>query len=235
MKKKICSKCEVEKEVCSFNIDKHKSTGYRSECKSCQKLYSKAYREKTILHRKKYYEDNIEKIKEWRELNREKIYKQRKEYREINKNLVSTDKKIYYEKNKEHILSYHKEYRKKNRDKFNLYNKNHRIKNNSNPLFKVWNNTRKRIREYLKLNKITKTNKTFNIVGCTPEFLKEHIEKQFKEGMSWELMGKHIHIDHIIPLSSAKTEEEIYKLCHYTNLQPLWSEDNLKKGNKILV
>jgi hypothetical protein len=52
--------------------------------------------------------------------------------------------------------------------------------------------------------------------------------------MSWQLMGKHIHIDHIIPLSLAKTEEELYKLCHYTNLQPLWAEDNLKKSNKIL-
>ena len=52
--------------------------------------------------------------------------------------------------------------------------------------------------------------------------------------MSWELMGLHIHIDHIIPLSSAKTEEEVYKLFNYTNLQPLWAKDNLIKSNKIL-
>jgi hypothetical protein len=52
--------------------------------------------------------------------------------------------------------------------------------------------------------------------------------------MSWDRIGKEIHIDHIIPLSSAKSEDEIYKLCHYTNLQPLWAEDNLKKSNKIL-
>ena len=72
------------------------------------------------------------------------------------------------------------------------------------------------------------------MVGCSPEFLKDHIENQFTEGMSWELMGKYIHIDHRIPLSSAKSEEEVYKLCHYTNLQPLWAEDNLSKGSKIL-
>ena len=50
--------------------------------------------------------------------------------------------------------------------------------------------------------------------------------------MNWENRNLW-HVDHIIPLSSAKTEEELVKLCHYTNLQPLWAEDNLKKSNKI--
>lgn len=54
--------------------------------------------------------------------------------------------------------------------------------------------------------------------------------------MSWVNHSQYgWHIDHIIPLSSAKTEEEIYKLCHYTNLQPLWAEDNLKKGGELLI
>jgi hypothetical protein len=72
-------------------------------------------------------------------------------------------------------------------------------------------------------------------VGCTPQELKEHLEKQFKEGMTWDNHGMYgWHIDHIIPLSSATTEEELYKLCHFTNLQPLWAEENLSKGNRIL-
>ena len=65
-----------------------------------------------------------------------------------------------------------------------------------------------------------------------PEFLKEHLESQFIDGMGWDNRVEW-HIDHIIPLSSAKTEDELYRLCHYTNLQPLWAEDNLKKGNKF--
>ena len=93
---------------------------------------------------------------------------------------------------------------------------------------------RSRIWKYLTILNITKKNKTFEIVGCTPEFLKEHLEKQFVDGMTWENRNEW-HIDHITPLSSAKTEEELYKLCHYTNLQPLWAEENLKKGNKIIV
>ena len=93
---------------------------------------------------------------------------------------------------------------------------------------------RGRLRKYLIILNISKKNKTFEIVGCSPQFLKEHLEKQFVDGMTWENRSEW-HIDHKIPLSSAKTEEELYKLCHYTNLQPLWAEENLKKSNKIIV
>jgi hypothetical protein len=61
----------------------------------------------------------------------------------------------------------------------------------------------------------------------------EYLGDLFTEKMNWDNYGKW-HVDHIIPLSSANTEEEIYKLCHYTNLQPLWAEDNIKKSNKII-
>jgi hypothetical protein len=94
---------------------------------------------------------------------------------------------------------------------------------------------RSRINLFIKSKNINKSNKTFNLIGLKPIELKKYIEKQFTEEMSWDNYGLYgWHIDHIIPLSSAKVENEIYKLCHYTNLQPLWAEDNLKKGNKIL-
>lgn len=86
-------------------------------------------------------------------------------------------------------------------------------------------------RAFLKLNK-TKDMCSFAAIGCTVEELKIHIEKQFKPGMSWS-DTKEIHIDHIIPLSSAKTKERMMELCHYTNLCPLWAEENLIKGAKI--
>ena len=86
----------------------------------------------------------------------------------------------------------------------------------------------------LVFNSIVKKNKKVEILGCTPEFLKEYLEKQFTEGMTWENHGLYgWHIDHIIPLSSATTKEEVIKLNHYSNLQPLWAIDNLKKGGII--
>ena len=79
-------------------------------------------------------------------------------------------------------------------------------------------------------------NKTYtDVIGCSPEFLKEHLEKQFTVEMSWDNHGLYgWHIDHITPLSSAKTEDDVHKLCHYTNLQPLWCNENYKKGTKVL-
>ena len=61
------------------------------------------------------------------------------------------------------------------------------------------------------------------------------MESQFTDGMTWDNWGKYgWHVDHKVPLSSAKTPDELIKLCHYTNLQPLWAKDNLSKGAKII-
>ena len=143
-----------------------------------------------------------------------------KEYRDKNKEIVKERKKIYYLNNKEKIREYKRKWEGKRR--------------NDGTLFKLKQLVRHRIGMFMKANNMNKNNKTFDIVGCSPQFLKEHLEKQFKDGMTWDKIGKEIHIDHIIPLSSAKTEEDIYKLCHYTNLQPLWAQENLSKGNRII-
>jgi hypothetical protein len=154
-----------------------------------------------------------------------------KKYKLLNPDKIKLSRKKTYEKHFDIISIKKKEYERKNKIKDNLRRKN---KYHSDPLYKLKVNLRRRISFYLKSKNIIKTNTTFDIIGCSPEFLKEHIEKQFTEGMSWDLLGKHIHIDHIIPLSSSKNENELYELCRYTNLQPLWAEDNLKKSNKIL-
>ena len=71
------------------------------------------------------------------------------------------------------------------------------------------------------------------ILGCDWITAHNYLECRFTEGMNWNNYGEW-HIDHIIPLASAKSNEELITLCHYTNLQPLWAFDNLSKGSKIL-
>lgn len=141
-------------------------------------------------------------------------------------------RKEYEKENREKINEKNKVWNKANREKLNEYIKNKRI---TDPLYKLKDNLRRRTRKVFEGNSFNKGSKTEKMLGCSWITVHEHIEKQFTEGMTWELLGKKIHIDHIIPLASARTEEDLEKLCHYTNLQPLWAADNLSKGDKIFA
>jgi len=152
-------------------------------------------------------------------------------WRRENKELTNFTNKRAREKRIEKHRQYNLLYSKNNREKIN---KRMIEKRNTDYIFKLKSLIRSRVWNFLNYNNITKKNKTFDIVGCSPQFLKEYLENKFTEGMSWNLMGQYIHIDHIIPLSSAKNEEEVFKLFHYTNLQPLWAKDNIIKSNKII-
>lgn len=102
-----------------------------------------------------------------------------------------------------------------------------------NPLFRFKETLRTRVRISLLSRGYTKKSKTFNLIGCDFEYLLNHIESQFESGMSWENQGKW-HLDHKVPLCIAKTEDELIKLNHFTNLGPLWAEDNFSKNRKML-
>lgn len=163
------------------------------------------------------------------------------------KNCINLENNLYVKKNKKKVKTIKQKYVDNNKEKVKQskkkwFNKNPNYQNEwiinnykNNFLFRLVNIMRSRTRLFLKSKNIKKKNTTFEIVGCSPEFLKKHLENQFTEGMNWNLFGSNIHIDHIVPLSFAETEEDAYKLCHYTNLQPLWAEDNLKKSNKIVT
>lgn len=98
-------------------------------------------------------------------------------------------------------------------------------------LFKLQRNMRARLNKALQGN--YKTSSAVKDLGCSIEELKQHLESKFQSGMTWENYGKNgWHIDHIKPLASATSEEEMLKLCHYMNLQPLWAQENLSKGKK---
>ena len=219
METKVCSKCKGEKKVCEFGNSKSSKDGLLYSCKECNNKRSVNYRK-----------DNPEKVLEltrnWTKKNPEWVYNRHKKWREENPDKVNELKKNWLDKNPEKRKEYRENYKPRKQEQ-------RKERRDSDPVFNLTNRLRCRLWKYLKILNITKTNKTFDIVGCFPQFLKEHLETQFTDGMTWDNRSEW-HIDHIIPLSSAKTQDELYKLCHYENLQPLWAEDNLKKSNKIL-
>jgi hypothetical protein len=152
----------------------------------------------------------------------EKKYKQKNYLDKIEENKKYRQR--YYQDNKKKIVSKVINYQKINNTWMKKYN--------SNPIFRMNHNIRCRIREFLTLKKVNKKNKTIEILGCNQSELRIFLEEKFKHDMTWENYGEW-HIDHIIPLSSATNDVEVLRLCHFTNLQPLWGVENLKKGNKI--
>lgn len=139
----------------------------------------------------------------------------------------------YKQKNKERVSLYYRDYYQKNKDK-RVEQSAWRIaeRRRTDPLFALANRVRALIRGKIRAGGFAKTSKTRDILGCEWEVLQAHIERQFLKGMSWE-KNNQWHIDHIIPLATAKTEEDVIRLNHYTNLRPLWAEDNLRKGARI--
>ena len=136
--------------------------------------------------------------------------------------------KQFYRDNKEKILSKNKEYYSKNKVKIQAKNKiywNNKYHTDIN--FKLAQVLRKRLYSAIK------GYSAVDDLGCSIEELRFHLESQFKDNMSWDNYGEW-HIDHIKPLASfdLTNEEELKKACNYTNLQPLWAKDNLKKGAK---
>ena len=130
---------------------------------------------------------------------------------------------------------YRKKYVAENLNWWRKYEREYRHNRRKEDMFfKIKGNMSGRLSDLINKRNLGAT--TLELIGCDRETFMSHIEKQFTDGMTWENYGlKGWHIDHILPLSSfdLTIEDEIKKACHYTNLQPLWWEDNLKKGNKF--
>jgi hypothetical protein len=192
-------------------------------------------------------EKNKQTSKRWREKNADYIKERRKEFYNANKQILAEKNKIWRDENKEYFANYQKDYREKNKkilkekakirenkrkQEIRKYkNERHKIRRAEDPVYRLKCNMRSLIGLYIRKKGFRKNSGTEQILGCSFEELKQHLESQFKEGMSWENRSEW-HIDHIIPISYGQTEEEILALNHYTNLQPLWAEENIAKGNR---
>lgn len=155
-----------------------------------------------------------------------------KKYCEVNKTSLKKEKEIYYKNNKQYFKDKNKINYENNKNiifqKANKRKKN-RLKEDIN--YKLTCNLRTRLSNALKRKQ--KSGSAISELGCSIESFKIHLEKQFQEGMSWDNYGEW-HIDHILPLSKfdLSNKEELKKACFYTNLQPMWALENIKKGNK---
>ena len=199
-------------------------------------LKEREHKLKKIEYQKNWYERNKERLKEKNKIryikNKEKLLIQRKNRYQKNKQKELIKNKNWRKANQEKVLLQSKKYYQANKHKIlkrtGFY---HKIQLQINVEYKLRCYLRNRVYYALKSKNWRKHNTTKELLGCTLDELKQHLEKQFQPGMTWENQGKW-HIDHIKPLSRAETLEELYRRCHYTNLQPLWGFDNIAKGAK---
>lgn len=258
MDSKKCYKCGEEKPLSDYGSDKrNKTDGKKGCCKVCtseaQRIWASNNKDKMKEIQRRYWEKNKDKIKKyrlenkdkreyWLKENKEKLLKYGREYNRQNSDKRNAYASEYYKQNKDSVLEYGRERNKKNKGKNAEYRRENKESRNERN-----KNRRKHDMEYrlacilrTRLTNLVKSNKfagTIELLGVSVIQLKEHLEGQFQDGMSWENYGKDgWHIDHIVPCASFDlTDVEQQKRCfHYTNLQPLWAMENYSKGAKVI-
>lgn len=185
----------------------------KAEIYAAQRRSIAKNREKTLAYLRKY-NNNPEYLKRRRE-NRRLNPPSRAELDAHN----ARARRDYY-KNREKSLKRVMAYRAKRRK--------------TDPAYRILQNLRVRISNVIRGR--TKSASSMQLIGCTKEELKAHLEKQFLPGMTWENYGPFgWHCDHVAPCASFRMEdpEEQRKCFSFKNLQPLWWIDNIRKKDKI--
>lgn len=247
---KECTMCKETLPIENFGIAT-KEGHRRGKCKPCQNEHTqrskgtweeyqkeKSYREELHLLQKEGKRrcrmcSEIKVLDEFPSDSNPKVFYNKKSYCKkcaYEKWKVPAQKTEHYKKLR---AKWDKKYNANNRDRINAHNME-RYHTDANYKLKVI--LRTRLGQMLRKSLTGKTTSSLELVGCEIDFLKEYLESKFKDGMTWDNWSKDgWHIDHIIPLSSfdfSKLEEQ-KKAMHYTNLQPLWAEENLSKGNLL--
>jgi hypothetical protein len=222
---KRCSKCNEEKPMTKeyFPPRKTAKDGYRNTCKVCNNARKRAYEKQRILNETD--EQRVQRLEKYK-VGREKYKERRKR-----------NKAEWYAKNKEKVAEYNREYYsdQENRDKQNAYRRNRRA---TDPVYKLQANVRSAIRHGFHYHSAAKDNSTWNALPYTPQQLKEHLERQFADWMTWENYGSRWDIDHIYPQSKLPFDSfdhpNFIRCWSLDNLQPLDKSLNQSKSNRIL-
>jgi hypothetical protein len=212
-----------------------------TKCGQCNKKFIKTNYHQKYCSKECVNEVRKELLKKYRKTNKRKKVLKRYNQSDARKKYVQSDK--YKSKLKKYKQSDQgRKSAKKSNKKYGQSGKgkdatkrSFKKRRKTDLIFKLILTCRSRLTKILKLKNMKKTNTTFAMIGCTPKFLKEYLEKQFKPGMTWKNHAlKGWHIDHKTPLSSAKTPKALKKLMHYTNTRPIWGSENWKKGDRII-
>lgn len=185
----------------------------------------------------KFRQQQLDRDKKYRDSDKGKAYTREYRLRHIN-NIINNHKR-YYQSNIDKFKDHNTRYFNQHKDHLRVYSRNrYIIKYNNDPLFRLKESIRGSVRRGLNTGKITKTEKSIQYLGCTIEYFRDYISKQFQAGMSWDNQGGYYEgcttwqLDHIIPISTLKDindTETTKKVFHYTNYRPIWSKDNQAK------
>jgi hypothetical protein len=193
------------------------------------------HNEKLFLCVKCKHDKHKERCRSRYSKNQKEAVEYRRNYVKINKKIVNEKQREDYKNNREKYLEYKRiknktpEEKQRKRD---YARKRYAIRIKTDIQFKLAKSLRNRLKEAVKDN--AKSGSAVSDLGCSISEFKIYIESLFKEGMSWDNWGKW-HLDHIIPLASVDLtiRDNVLRVCNYKNFQPLWAEDNIKKGCKI--
>lgn len=221
----------------------------RDKLNEASRKYNEKNRERLNEYKKEYkkinkdaiYEKRKNYFQEYQKNNREAYYKYQKQWRKDNPDKVKEYKQIYIEKNPDSVENikqwqkkYNKQYQKNNRDSIRQNKRSYEKERRKVDInYKLKCNLRTRI--YSVLKGIRKSDTTRNLVGCTIDQLKKHLEGRFTSEMTWENYGSYWEVDHIISCANFDlTKIEQQKKCfHYSNLQPLEAKENASKREHV--
>ena len=206
-----------------------------------QKEYSVPIREDRLEQKKKYREarreELLEKHRQYNEENKDKILEKHRQYNEENKDKIAAYTKKRYWSRREELLEKQRQYRKtdKYRERARNYSKQYcKDRYHNDQQYKNMLRVRNFLNNSFRRRGEIKSKRNIELTGMTSRELYDYLLGTFKDiyGYDWDFQER-VHIDHIVPLSSAKDYAEIEKLCHYTNLRLIKAKDNLQKGAKL--
>ena len=238
---KVCTKCKIEKTMEEFPVSKEAKSGRGPWCNLCCAAYQREYRQRpeTRIKQKEYYAKPETQERKRRNYANPQTKANKKEWRsrpEVKQHKAEYDCAYFALPEKiQRRSNWHKQDRLKNRER---RSEQLRLKKANDPQFRLSCSLRDRLNKAIRGK--SKVGSAVRDLGCSIEFLRQYLESKFQAGMTWDNWGRPAidrdtwNLDHIVPLSrfDLTDKEQFLRACHYTNLQPLWAIDNLRKGNR---